>query len=355
MKAARLYQVGKPLEIEEIPDPILKPGSAIIRVLSSHIPPFTNGVLSGELGYAFPPLPFTPGVNAIGVVEAVAEDAFGLEVGQTVFCDPYIYSPRHLGAESDAILIGWTGLASASERMQSLWKDGGFAQKVVRPVESLTPLPNAESFNPALLASLNYLTVSYGGLLRGELHAGQTLIVNGATGGLGVMAVLLALAMGVSKIVTVGRDRETLQKLVQIDPKRVISVRLEGNFSDDSKQIAQAADGADMVLDVLGGLTNPEPTMAAINALRPRGTAVFVGGVQTDIPLPYSKIMLEELTIRGAFMYPRHVPGEIYRMIASGILDLSPIQTHTFSLDKINEAVNRAAKLKGLEQCVVIP
>lgn len=142
---------------------------------------------------------------------------------------------------------------------------------------------------------------------------------------------------------------------MQIDPKRVISARLEGNFSDDSKQIAEAADGADMVLDVLGGLTNPEPTMAAINALRPRGTAVFVGGVKTDIPLPYSKIMLDELTIRGSFMYPRHVPGEIYRMITSGILDLSPMQTHTFSLDNINEGVTRAANLKGLEQCVVMP
>ncbi|MBD1835271.1 hypothetical protein H6F61_21945 [Cyanobacteria bacterium FACHB-472] len=68
------------------------------------------------------------------------------------------------------------------------------------------------------------------------------------------------------------------------------------------------------------------------------GTAVFVGGVQADIPLPYSKIMLEELNIRGSFMYPRHVPGELYRMIAAGIVDLTPIQTHTFSLDNVNEA-----------------
>ena len=144
---------------------------------------------------------------------------------------------------------------------------------------------------------------------------------------------------------------------MQIDSKRIISVRLEGNFSDDSKQIAEAADGdgADMVLDVLGGLTNPEPTIAAINALRPRGTAVFVGGVKTDIPLPYSKIMLHELTIRGSFMYSRDVPGEIYRMISSGIVDLSPIQIHTFPLETINEAIARAAQLKGLEQCIVMP
>ena len=49
MKAARLYQPGKPLQIEQIPDPILKESGAIVRVLSSHVPPFTARVLSGEL------------------------------------------------------------------------------------------------------------------------------------------------------------------------------------------------------------------------------------------------------------------------------------------------------------------
>lgn len=354
MKAARLYELGKPLKVEEVPEPTLRAGGVIVKVLSSHVPPFTDRVLSGELGYAVPPLPFTPCDNAVGKVEAIADDVFNLEIGQIVFCDPFI-SSHTLGGESDAILIGWTGLAAASTRMQALWKDGAFAQKALWPAECLTPLPNAESIDPALLACLNYLTIPYGGFLRGELHAGQTLIVNGATGGLGASAVLVALAIGVSKIVIVGRDRETLEQLVQLNPKRVVSVPLEGNFSDYSKQIAKAADGADMVLDVLGGLTNPEPTMACIHALRPGGTAVFMGGVKTEIPIPYSKIMLEELTIRGAFMYPRHVPGEIYRMVAAGFLDLKPIQTHTFPLDKVNEAVTKAAQLKGLDYCVIVP
>ena len=355
MKAARLYQPGKPLQIEQIPDPILKESGAIVRVLSSHVPPFTARVLSGELGYALPPLPFTPCESVIGLVEAVGDDVVGIKVGQIVFCDPHIYSPRHFGAEPDGILIGWTGLATASHRMQSLWKDGGFAQKALWPAECLTPLPDAESMKPEQLALLNYLTVSYGGLLRGDLHAGQTLIVNGATGALGALAVVLALAMGVSKIVAVGRDRETLEKLVQLDTKRVTTVQMQGNFSDDSKRIAQAANGADMVLDVLGGVTNPEPTIACINALRPAGTAVFVGGVQVDIPLPYSKIMVEELNIRGSFMYPKHVTGEQNRLMVGGSRGVTPFQIHTFSLDKVNEAVAKAATLKGFEQCVVMP
>ncbi|MEO0688608.1 MAG: alcohol dehydrogenase catalytic domain-containing protein [Cyanobacteria bacterium J06649_11] len=132
MKAARLYSTEQPLKIESVQEPQLCSGSAIVKVLSTHIPPFTNKVINGELGYALPEFPFTPGTSAIAIIEAVADDVFDLEIGQKVFCDPYIYSQTR-GAKPDAILMGWTGLAEASTRMQSLWKDGRFAEKVLFP------------------------------------------------------------------------------------------------------------------------------------------------------------------------------------------------------------------------------
>lgn len=88
MKAARLYETGKPLKIEEIAEPTLRSGSVIVKVLSTHIPSFTEGVISGELGYALPEMPFTPGTSAIATIEAVADDVFDLSVGQKVFCGP---------------------------------------------------------------------------------------------------------------------------------------------------------------------------------------------------------------------------------------------------------------------------
>ena len=54
MKAARFYELGAPLKIEQIPEPVLKPGGAIIKVLSAHVISFTGQVLSGELGYKLP-------------------------------------------------------------------------------------------------------------------------------------------------------------------------------------------------------------------------------------------------------------------------------------------------------------
>lgn len=355
MKAARLYELGTSLKVEQVPEPFLRSGGAIIKVLSSHLISYTGKVISGELGYTMPtPYPFTPGECAIGVVEAFADDVFGLKKGQKVFCEPFI-SSKTIGGPPDSILIAWTGLAPASNQMQSLWKDGTFAEKVLWPAECLTPLGEAESFDPALLACLNYLTVAYGGLLRGELRPSQTLIVNGATGNLGAAAVLVGLAMGAAKIVAVGRDENTLEQLRQLDPKRVVSAALKGSARDDSEIINMVAGGADMVLDTLGEVKTPELTLACINALRPRGTAVFIGGVKAEIPLPYPKIMHAELTIRGSFMYPRHAPGELLRMIAAGTLDLKAVQTHVFGLDDINEAIAQAPTFKGLEYCVIVP
>jgi alcohol dehydrogenase len=353
MKASRLHELGT-LKVEEIAEPTLRSGSVIVKILSTHIPPFTHQVISGELGYALPEFPFTPGTSAVGIIEVVADDVFDLEVGQKVFCDPYIYSTT-IEAKPDAILLGWTGLAEKSSRVQSLWKDGTFAQQVLFPAQCLTPLGEAESIPIEKLACLSYLNIAAGGLIHAPLHFSQTLVVNGATGGLGSAAVLVGLAMGAAKVIAVGRSQDQLKILEQLD-KRVVGIATIGDVEKDSQAIANAANGgADVVIDLLGGVSKPEPTLTCLNTLRRGGTAVFVGGVSVDIPLPYSKIMLEELTIKGSFMYPRHIPGELLRMISTGILNLDAIQVSRFSLDEITTAISKASTSKGLEYCVLIP
>lgn len=352
MKAARLFEPGT-LQVENIEEPSLRSGAAIVKVLAAHIPPFTKDVVSGKLNYAFPPTPFTPGTSAVGIVEAVADDVFGLKVGQKVFCDPYFYS-RTIGAEPDAILTGWTGLAAESGRMQTLWKDGVFAQKVLWLAEALTPINLPSIDDATLAAALNYCTIAYGGLLRGQLQPSQTVVVNGATGGLGAAAILVALAMGASKIAAVGRNLEALAALTQLDQQRVMSVNSTGNPIEDAASIIQAVGQPDLMIDFLGAVMNPEPVVAGINSLRRRGTAVFMGGVQADIPLPYAKIMLEELNICGAFMYPRHAPGDLLRLIAGGLLNVKAFQVWKYALEQIDEAIACAATLKGLEHCVLV-
>lgn len=353
MKAARLYQVGTPLKVEEVAEPTLKPGGVIVKVLASHVPNFMSGIVSGKLDYYVMPLPFIPGPGAIGIIEAVADDVFGLQVGQKVFCDIDMAS-NTIGVPPEKILIGLTALTPNAAPLQQLWRDGTFAERVCYPAECLTPLNESIDVESTTLASLNFLSIAYGGLLKSEIRAGQTLVVNGATGCMGASAVLVALAMGVAKVIAVGRDRATLETLVQLDPKRVTCVALAGT-AKDVEQIQSVSGGADVVLDCLGGVKTPEPVLTCLNALRPGGAAVFIGGVEADIPLPYLRVMLSEWTIRGAFMYPRHAPGDLLRMIQAGTLNVKAIKTYVFPLDQIDEAISKAATLKGLQYSVVVP
>jgi alcohol dehydrogenase len=214
-------------------------------------------------------------------------------------------------------------------------------------------LDNSIDVEATTLASLNFLSIAYGGLLKSEIRAGQTIVINGATGCMGASAVLVALAMGATKIIAVGRDQATLETLAQLDP-RVTQVTLTGT-EKDTDQIQSVSGGADVVLDCLGGVKTPEPVLTCLNALRPGGTAVFIGGVEADVPLPYMRVMLSEWTIRGAFMYPRYAPGDLLRMIQAGTLNVKAIKTHVFPLAQIDEAIAKAATLKGLEYSVVVP
>jgi threonine dehydrogenase-like Zn-dependent dehydrogenase len=80
-----------------------------------------------------------------------------------------------------------------------------------------------------------------------------------------------------------------------------------------------------------------------------------MGGVQANIDLPYSHVMLNELTIKGALMYPRSAPRQLINMMAAGLLDLSKAKIATFSLEHIKDALDHAERLRGLSYSILTP
>jgi alcohol dehydrogenase len=371
MKAAR-HNGGLPLTVENVPDPRLRPGAVIVRVLRAHIPPSVGDLLSSQYADSLilPPMPHTAGVDCIGVIEEVAADVSGLAVGDEVYCDGFL-SSAHPAAPWDACLIGYMGFTEPSRHLLARWPDGPYAEKAIFPAQCVTPVAEAVRTDPAILARLGYLGTCYGALIRSGLRAGQTLIVNGATGNLGVGAVLIALSMGVAKIVATGRKRDVLERLRALAPKRVVPVALEGTAAD-ARNVAEAAGGADVLLDCLVGLTaDVGPTMAGIGALRrPGGVAVMVGGVMANLPIPYTDIAWAGLSLgvgspgpagvladpTGSLWFPRAHAGDLLRMIASGALDMSQVSPKTYPLDKINEAIEFAAnRSSGFNHVVLAP
>lgn len=350
MKAARLNEPGRPLQVENVPEPQLRPGGVKVRVLTASVPSFSAAVLSGQLPIPLP-VPYTPGPSCIGLVEQVADDVEGLTEGQEVFCGPH-YTSRVSGRPAQEILVGWFGLTPGSEPLMARWKDGAFAERAVYPAACVTPLEPSRGGDWIALAPLS---ISYGALLQGSFRPGQSLLVNGATGNLGSATVLLALSLGASRVFAVGRDRDRLSDLAALDAKRVIPIVLDEKAESYRSHVESVASGADLVVDALGYVTTPALTLAGLAALRVGGTAVFMGGVLAEIPISYFDVLRMQWTIRGSFMYPASAPHELMRLAASGTLDLGKATTRTFTLGEANQALTAAASSRGLAYCAITP
>jgi alcohol dehydrogenase len=349
MKGAVLRTFGSPLTIETLPDPVLGTGEVIVDVVATAVTSYAADVFSGARNYMLE-LPVVPGPGGIGRVRATGPDATRLSVGDWVFCDPTIRS-RDDAANPDMILQGWTYRGVAALPLHRFFHHGSFAEQMLVPTENVTRIGEIDAADAGRWTVLGRLLVPYGGLLAGELQAGETLVVNGATGGFGSAGVAVALAMGAAKVVATGRNTRALDDLVRRFGPRVRPARMTGIEADDRRLISELAGGPiDCVLDLLPREATGAQVRAAALAVRPRGRVVLMGGVRADggdLPLPYVWVMQNSITIRGQFMYPRDAVARMARLIRGGLLDLAQFDMTEFNLDDVNDAVDHAATNAG--------
>lgn len=353
MKAWRLHGPGGKFSLEEIAIPAPKAGGVVVRMEAAPVLSYMRRVLDGSLGYALPSGPFTPGTNGIGTVAAVGPQVYHLAPGQRVALSPH-YAVDERAAEPAQILIGLTamGAQAATLALQADWPDGVFAEFAHLPAACATPIEAAVA--PARLAAIGKLVVPYGGFLRGGLAAGETVIVNGATGFFGAAAVLLALAMGAARVIPAGRDEATLRTLAAVAGDRVRSVQLTGDVGADAATLRHASGaGADMALDIVGRATSADSTLATLRGLRRGGRLVLMGSMTVPLPLTVGEMLANNWSVLGQFMYPKEAIGRLAAMIAAGTLDLGSINLKTFALADLDQAMDAAAGMRGLD-CTVV-
>jgi alcohol dehydrogenase len=180
--------------------------------------------------------------------------------------------------------------------------------------------------------------VVYGGLLSSDLKAGQTVAITGATGPFGSAAVAVALAMGARRVIASGRNA-TVYPLVAT-----------GDEAQDTANFIKAAGEGfqiDVTFDMLPPAAPFHTARAAISALRTGGTAILMGGVNSNVELPYGVMMSKSLTVKGVFMYPRHATLNLLGMLEAGLLDPTLVVTKEFKLDQVEEAVQWAKNHGG--------
>jgi alcohol dehydrogenase len=351
MKAWRLDRLGGTLRLEDAPIPQSRPGGVVARIEASALMSYLKGYVEGRLPiYSPPDGPFTLGGNAIGTVHAIGREVYHVKVGQRVVISSHIVANEN-APEPAQFLLGITA-GPAGKSLQADWRDGTLADYALVPMSCVTPIDGLGEFSAAELSVLPRFAVPYGGLLRGRLAAGETIVVTGATGAYGSAAVLLSLALGAGRVVAAGRNRLTLEALAGLGGGRVGTVALSGDVEADAKALrAAAGGGAQMAFDIVGGAQDPSATLAALKCLRRGGRLVLMGSMGVPLPISYLEVMLNNLEIIGQFMYPQDTFMRLVDLARAGLLNIRAIRARSFPLDALPAAIEAAATAGPLE-CV---
>lgn len=355
MRAWQLDRPGGKFAFNEIAPPVVRPGSVLVRIGAVPLLTYFKHYVEGTLPpiYVYPGQAFTPGTDAVGVVDRVGEGVWHLRPGQRVVLSSHLVAEENVD-EPEQILVGWTAISPGSLPMQAAWPDGTLAEYALVPASVATPLEGLDHLDDATLASLGKFGVPYGGLSRGRLAAGETLVVIGATGWYGSGAVLLGLAMGAGRVVATGRNQAALDQLARIGGDRVRTVTLGGEAATDTAAIRDAAGGgAHLVYDMLGDATDPGATLSGLRALRRGGRLVLMGSMTVPLPLNYVELMVHNWEVIGNFMFPRDAFLKLAALVRGGLLDLQKVPLTRYPLAALPAAMDTAARLRGLETVVV--
>ncbi|WP_327753196.1 zinc-binding dehydrogenase [Sphingobium sp. SJ10-10] len=355
MNAARVHTPGGAFQVDEIDRPVPRPHDVAIAIKAAGVVPNLRNVMSnyGDRSYlTVPELPAIYGLDAAGVVEEVGEMVTGIVPGDRVYINPgRSCGSCHACRSLDAInctaftFQGYFGFGPASKEVYRNYPYGGFSQYATAPANGLVKLPDAVSFEQA--ARFGYLGTAYSGLIKAGVGPGRTVLINGASGTLGLGAVLLALAMGATRILGVARNKELLERVRAIDPSRIFVLSSgEEPVGEWAHRLTDGI-GVDAVLDTMGPGAPAQVMMDAIEALRRGGRLVDVGGMNAPMSLNMHQLMCAQVSLIGSLWFTVAEGQDMAAMAAAGTLDLSVFEHRLFSLDQANEALATAEKRVG--------
>lgn len=308
MKAALCKSLDGPqgLIIEDVADPVAGAGQVIVRIKAAGLNFADTLITRGK--YQFKPeLPFSPGAEIAGVIEALGSGVKSFAVGQRVMA-----------------YVNW----------------GGAAEKISVEETALVPLPDAVTDRIAAGVSVTYGTAIHGLRDRGQLKSGETVVVTGAAGGAGQAAIELAALMG-ARVIAVASSPEKLR--IARDAGAHDVIEFPGNDLKEAVRALTAGRGADVVYECIGG----EAAEPLVRALAWQGRFLVVGFASGEIPkIPINLLLLKGAAMSGVFWgeavrrdSAAHRAGmeQVLAWIAEG--KLKPKTHGVFPLSDITEAL----------------
>lgn len=366
MTAARVHEFGKPLVIEQIERPSPRPMDVVVKVEACNLVPNLDNVLNRWAEWfphlPMPRLPAAFGLDVAGVVDEVGELVINIKPGDRVYVNPL----RSCGSchmcrigESqhcvNGVFQGYFGFIPGATRLFDAYPNGGMAEYLAAPASSLVKLADSTTVEQA--SRFGYIGTAYSALKKAQTGSGKSVIVTGATGTLGVPAVMLALAMGATRVFAIARDKELLERVRALDPMRVRTLSHGDEPVADWVCRNNDGRGADIYIEALPTGAPASITLEALKALRPAGVGVTVGGVVDPMCLDTAWFMTSGLTWRGSLWFSTAEGEELAAMAGAGTLGLHHFDQQRFSLTEANQALASLVQRQsgGFTNVVVMP
>ena len=322
MKALLCKQFGPPdsLVLEDLPSPSAGAGEVVISIKAASVN-FPDVLIIQNKYQVKPPLPFSPGSELAGVVKELGAGVTNVKPGDKV--------------------IAFTAF-------------GAFAEEVKTEAVRLLPLPEGMSYEEGASFILTYGTTDHALRDRGQMKAGETLLVLGAAGGVGVAAIEIGKALG-ARVIACASSDEKLAVCRQHGADETINYATE-DLRERIKALA-GGKGVDVIYDAVGGPYS-EP---AFRSIAWRGRHLVIGFAAGEIPkLPLNLALLKGASVVGVFWgdFTRREPQafaksatQLARWYKEG--KLKPHVSATFPLAQAAEAMNLLASRKAKGKIVI--
>jgi threonine dehydrogenase-like Zn-dependent dehydrogenase len=236
-------------------------------------------------------------------------------------------------------LRGYFAMSEQGVRTLERYPIGGFSEYVLSPDANISVIPQSIDLDTA--ARFGYIGTSYGALKLAGVGAASTVLINGVTGTLGYAAVAIALGLGATKILGIGRNPERLEDVNSMSNKRV-----EVASSEEEKDIPAWVKsrtgglGPDVMIDCLGVGGSADTTKQLIKCVKTGGKAILVaGGAEGDVNQSYMEAMSRSVSIVGSTWFTTGEMDDLVALVDAGVIDFSFLEHKRFSLDDVNEAI----------------
>lgn len=330
MKAVYLYEHGPAENLEVVNDaPIPEPaqGEVRVKVEASAMNRLDLWVRKGWPGLDLA-MPHITGADAAGVIDALGPDVAGWSVGDRVAINPGI-------ANCDGCEWCESGLDNYCKNYHIMGETttGTNAEFITVPSVNLIPLPEHITFAEAAAAGLVYLTAWHSLITRGNLKAGEKVLVVGASGGVNTASIQIAKLAG-CEVYVVGSSDEKLEQARQLGADHLINRNTDADGNWGKVLFKQTGKkGVDVVVDNVGAPT----MMMSIRACRPGGRVLTVGNTAgPKFELDNRYLFFRHVSLIGSTMGTRADFRQVMQLVFDG--KLSAVIGATFPMDQIVEA-----------------